>query len=260
MDDFIREGRREAEQERRRLSAPVPTRLPTAAYDWSGAIRGLPGRWLPTIRFREKKTHPAAWTARRAEVSAPVLPVDLRALADPGEEPPLPGPDHPPADGGAGRDRARGAGEPADVPDGATLVGRALEAPANHSWVISEMGYPSHPFSTCYAVLPVGSRIAGRRALFKVGDDDYITAERVPTSFVPTWAEAFRKHAAEIQMTPRGGAAGEEEVAPAGGLEAQLGAAPGIPVGVPTGGGEPWKEPEPSSDYAEARTLAVEYV
>ena len=91
FDRLILEGRREAEAERRCTSASAPTIVPAAAYNWTGAIKGLPTAWLPLLRARGKAVHKASWAPRipghTPEVPfPPVLPpladhIDVAAVA-----------------------------------------------------------------------------------------------------------------------------------------------------------------------------------
>jgi hypothetical protein len=104
---------------------------------------------------------------------------------------------------------------------------------------------PSHPFGTTFEKLPAGSRRTSSRALFRLGVDDFITAELVQEGFVPTWSDGFRSRVGQLVTTPRGErpelgkALGSRD----GPVDAEVGDGPD------DGGGQ----------YQEARTLAVEY-
>ena len=223
LDDLIREGRREAERERARLQLAAPSRLPAASYDWQGTIRGLPGGWLPRFRFNAKRIHPAAWAPAALPAGLPVvvLPVDDDVAA--ADLPPLASPGTAPS-------------TPMDVDAG-------LDAGDDCVWVISEVGVPSHPFGTTFEKLPAGSRRTSSRALFRVGVDDFITAELVRESLVPTWSDGFRSRVGQLVTTPRGEKPLDRALTNHGSVDEEVDDGPG------DGGGQ----------YQEARTLAVEY-
>ena len=222
IDDLIREGRLEAERERARLSLPPPTRMPSASYDWTG---GVPGHWLPRLRFRTNMVHPAAWAGPKAWAATPppVLPL-------------------------AGAGGAPGAPlAPLIVPHAGTPLQTApdLSAGDGSSWVVSEVGCDSHPFGTCLDKLPVGSRIAGQRGLLRVGENEYITAELMATAMVHAWSDAFRTKVSKLVSTPRGKGGKEEKPTE----EFFIGDKEAPPKGAVADDGD--------DHYQEARTLAV---
>ena len=140
---------------------------------------------------------------------------------------------------------------PGTAPSTPVEVDGGLDAGDDCVWVISEVGVPSHPFGTTFEKLPAGSRRTSSRALFRLGVDDFITAELVRASLVPTWSDGFRGRVGQLVTTPRGDRARDDSSKP------ELGKALGnhdpvdeeVDDGHDDGGG----------GYQEARTLAVEY-